>query len=61
MLAESGLSPKALQGLLGHADIRTAQNLYVQVTDNLRDQAKVAMETILDGVLRGENNGEKAA
>jgi integrase len=36
MLAESNLNPKALQGLLGHADIRTTQNLYVQVTDNLR-------------------------
>ena len=61
MLAESNLNPKALQGLLGHADIRTTQNLYVQVTDNLRDQAKIAMETILNGVLDGEKNGEKVA
>jgi integrase len=61
MLAESSLNPKALQGLLGHADIRTTQNLYVQITDNLREQAKDAMETILSTVLRGENNGEKAA
>lgn len=28
--------------------------------DNLRNQAKIAMETILSAVLRGENNGEKA-
>jgi len=39
-LAESNLNPKAFQGLLGHADIRTTQNLYIQVTDSLRDQAK---------------------
>jgi integrase len=61
MLAESNLNPKALQGLLGHADIRTTQNLYVQVTDNLREQAKAAMEVILTTVLPGEKNGEKAA
>jgi integrase len=61
MLAESNLNPKALQGLLGHADIRTTQNLYVQVTDNLREQAKAAMETILNAVVCGEKNGEKAA
>ena len=29
--------------------------------DNLRDQANIAMETILITILRGENNGEKAA
>ena len=51
---------KALQGLLGHADVRTTQNLYVQITDNVREQAKAAMETIRDTVRRGENNGEKA-
>lgn len=61
MLAESNLNPKALQGLLGHADIRTTQNLYVQVTETLRDQARVAMEGLLDEVVIGENNGEKAA
>ncbi len=60
MLAESNVNPKALQGLLGHADIRTMQNLYVQVTNNLREQAKAAMETILDAVAPGEKNGEKA-
>jgi hypothetical protein len=35
MLAEPRLNPKALPGLLGHADIRTTPNLYVQITDNL--------------------------
>lgn len=58
---DSNLNPKALQGLLSHADIRTTQNLYVQVTDNLRDQARVAMEGIRDGIVSGEKNGEKAA
>jgi hypothetical protein len=58
-LAGSRLNPKALQRLLGHADVQTTQNLYVQVTDSLRDQAKVAMETILDECYVGRGTGRK--
>ena len=36
---ESGMQPKVLQKLLGHASIQTAMDRYVHVTDEAMDQA----------------------
>ena len=36
---ESGMQPKALQKLLGHASIKTTMDRYVHVTDETLDQA----------------------
>ena len=36
---ESGMQPKMLQKLLGHASIKTTMDRYVHVTDETLDQA----------------------
>ena len=36
---ESGMQPKVLQKLLGHASIKTTMDRYVHVTDETLDQA----------------------
>ena len=36
---ESGMQPKVLQKLLGHASIQTTMERYVHVTDEAMDQA----------------------
>ena len=36
---ESGMQPKVLQKLLGHAGIKTTMDRYVHVTDETLDQA----------------------
>lgn len=38
-LCESGMNIKVIQGLLGHSDISTTMNIYVDVTKELRDMA----------------------
>ena len=37
--SESGMQPKVLQKLLGHASIQTTMDRYVHVTDEAMDQA----------------------
>ena len=38
-LCESGMNIKVIQGLLGHSDISTTMNIYVDVTKELQDMA----------------------
>ncbi|MDY3928312.1 MAG: site-specific integrase, partial [Clostridia bacterium] len=40
LLHDSGIDVKTAQELMGHADIKTTQNIYTQVTDNKLDEAR---------------------
>lgn len=44
MLVESGISPKVVQGRLGHSDITTTLNKYVHVTDKMQETAVEVFE-----------------
>ena len=46
-MAEAGLSPKAIQSILGHSDIRISMNLYVDSTDYLKLSAIKELENYL--------------
>ena len=46
-MAEAGLSPKAIQSILGHSDIRISMNLYVDSTDDLKLSAIKELENYL--------------
>ena len=45
---ESGMQPKLLQKLLGHASIKTTMDRYIHLTDESMDQAKKQFQ--LNGV-----------
>jgi hypothetical protein len=48
LMVHSKSSHKAIQAQLGHADIRTTLNLYVQATDDAREESVSRMETALN-------------
>ena len=48
LLMYSESSHKAIQAQLGHADIRTTLNLYVQATDEIREESVGRMEDLLN-------------
>lgn len=48
LLMNSESSHKAIQAQLGHADIRTTLNLYVQATDEIREESVGRMEDLLN-------------
>lgn len=50
-MIEGGVPPKAVQGLLGHADITTTMNIYVDVTPDMEQDAIVKMNNYLDSAI----------
>ena len=52
-LAESGVSPKAIQQRLRHANIETTFNTYIKATDKLKDEAVHAFEAARGQKIKG--------
>jgi site-specific recombinase XerD len=46
-LCESGINVKVIQDILGHADIGTTMDIYVDVTKEIKDREIAAYESYL--------------
>lgn len=46
-LCESGINIKVIQDVLGHADVQTTMNIYVDVTKDLKKQQMAAYEQFM--------------
>lgn len=47
-LIESGMNPKIVQDVLGHADIQTTLNIYADVTEEFKQQAFIRIDDVLE-------------
>lgn len=47
-LIEKGTNLKVAQDVLGHTDIRTTMNIYVDATNNLKNREMQKFETLMD-------------
>lgn len=47
-LIEKGTNLKVTQDVLGHTDIRTTMNIYVDATNNLKNREMQKFETLMD-------------
>ena len=54
-LAESGVLPKTLQSLMGHADISTSMNIYVTLSEEFKKRDMETFEKYINGSASMEN------
>lgn len=47
-LIEKGTNLKVAQDVLGHTDIRTTKNIYVDATNDLKNREMQKFETLMD-------------
>ena len=55
-MCESGLNIKVVQSVLGHADITTTLDVYVTVTNELKQQQIAAFEAYLETGVKQQSN-----
>lgn len=55
-MCESGLNIKVVQSVLGHADITTTLDVYVTVTNELKQQQIAAFEAYLETGIKQQSN-----
>ena len=52
-LCESGINLKVIQDVLGHADVSTTMNIYVDVTNDLKKKEILSFSSYLDKGIQG--------
>jgi integrase len=57
-LCEAGVNLKVIQDVLGHADVQTTMNIYVDVTNELKEKEIASFSEYLDNGLRKAANSE---